>query len=76
MCSTSTENVSLFWIAQFISRLRDAIGGQIAKEIIVAQLQSLATKSRLFNRIKVEVIRLLSLSKLEISIVTVYQKAQ
>jgi hypothetical protein len=76
MCSTSTENVSLFWIAQFISRLRDAIGGQIAKEIIVAQLQSLATKSRLLNRIKVEVIRLLSLSKLEISIVTVYQKPQ
>jgi len=76
MCSTSTENVSLFWIAQFISRLRDAKGGQIAKEIIVAQLQSLATKSRLLNRIKVEVIRLLSLSKLEISIVTVYQKPQ
>ena len=76
MCNTSTKNISPFWIAQFISRLRDSIGGQIAKGIIAAQLQSLATKSRLPNRLKVEVIGLLSLSKLGISIVAVYQKPQ
>ena len=76
MCNTSTENISPLWIAQFISRLRDSIGGQIAKEIIAAQLQSLATKSRLLNRLKVEVIGLLSLSKVGISIVTVYQKSK
>ena len=76
MCNTSTENICPSWIAQFISRLRDSIGGQIVKEIIAAQLQSLATKSRLPNRLKVEVIGLLSLSKLGISIVAVYQKPQ
>ena len=76
MCNTSTENISPLWIAQFISRLRDSIGGQIAEEIIAAQLQSLATKSRLLNRLKVEVIGLLSLSKVGISIVTVYQKSK
>lgn len=76
MCNTSTENISPLWIAQFISRLRDSIGGQIAKEIIAAQLQSIATKSRLLNCLKVEVIGLLSLSKLGISIATVYQKSQ
>lgn len=76
MCNTSTENISPFWIAQFISRLGDSIGGQIAKEIITAQLQSLATKSRLLNRLKVEIIGLLSLSKLGISVVAAYQKPQ
>jgi len=75
MCNTSTENISPLWIAPFISRLRDSIGGQIAKEIIAAQLQSIATKIRLLNRLKVEVIGLLSLSKLGISIATVYQKS-
>jgi hypothetical protein len=75
MCNTSTENISPLWIAQFISRLRDPIGGQIAKEIIAAQLQSIATKIRLLNRLKVEVIGFLSLSKLGISIATVYQKS-
>ena len=76
MCNTSTENISPFWIAQFISRLRDSIGGQIAKEIITAQLQSLTTKNSRLNRLKVEVIGLLSLSKLGISIVATYQKPQ
>ena len=76
MCNTIPENISPFWIAQFICRPRDSISGPIAKEIIAAQAQSLASKKRLLNRLKVGAIRLLLTRKIGMYIFAVYQKSQ
>jgi len=76
MCNTITENISLFWVAQFISRSRGSICELIAKEIITAQVQSLAGKNRPLNRLKVGAIRLLLIRENGMSIFAVYQKSQ
>ena len=76
MCNTITKNISLFWISQFISWPSVSICVPTAKEIIVAQVQSLVSKNRLLNRLKVGVTGLLSKRKISMSILAVYQKSQ
>ena len=76
MCNTTTKNISSFWIAQFMSSSYNSIGGQFSKEIIGVQVQQLINKNRIVDRLKIEVIGLLSPSKLGTSIVTVYWKPQ
>lgn len=76
MCNIITENIHHFERALLVSRSRDSIGGQIAPEIIGVQVKQLINKNRLVDRLKIEVIGLLSPSKLGTSIVTIYWKLQ
>jgi hypothetical protein len=76
MCNTITKNISPFWIYWSISRLSVSICLPISKEITAAQVQSLASKNKLLNCIKVGVTGLLSKIKISMSIYAVYQKSQ
>ena len=70
-----TNNICPFVRALFVSRSHDLIGGQIAAEIITLQVQQMINKNRLFDRLKVKAICLLSPIKLGTFIVTVYWKS-
>lgn len=76
MCNIITENIRPFGRAVLVSHSYDSIGGQIAPEIIRIQVKQLMNKNRLLDRLKVELIGLLSPSKLGTSIVTVYWNPQ
>ena len=76
MCNIITENIHPVRIARSISRSHDLIGAQIPPEIIFAQVLSLASKNRLISHLKVEVIRLLELSKLCNPIIAIFEKPQ
>ena len=76
MCNIITENIHPFGRALLVSRSRDSIGEEIASEIIGVQVKQLINKNRLVDRLKIEVIGLLSTSKLGTSIVTIYWKPQ